>query len=155
MPTLPETVAIMWSMMSKITDLSGRPLSDHCLRVANAARGYGDEELVTVALLHDLIEDTPTTLADLIALGYSPRVVKALALLTHDTEAVTYREYVEGLIASGNADAIIVKYLDNKDNTLPWRMESLTPERRRNLSARYASVAKELREAVESVLAGV
>jgi len=70
--------------------LGGEPFIFHPLRVmlhveTPAAR--------IVAVLHDLIEDTPHTLADLRRRGYPPPIVAALDLLTH--RAVdTYDAYI-------------------------------------------------------------
>ena len=52
-----------------------------------------DEATTIVALLHDVIEDTDVTLADLQAEGFSREILDAVALLTHD-KSVNYTDYV-------------------------------------------------------------
>ena len=52
-----------------------------------------DEISCTVALLHDVVEDTEVTLEDL-GREFPPEVVEAVALLTHD-KTVDYSEYVK------------------------------------------------------------
>lgn len=55
-----------------------------------------EEEMMT-AVLHDVVEDTDYTLADLRDLGVPQSVVHAVGLLTHDKEATSYDEYVRRL----------------------------------------------------------
>lgn len=49
------------------------------------------------AVLHDVVEDSTTTLADLEAAGFPPEVVAAVGLLTHEKESVPYEAYVARL----------------------------------------------------------
>ncbi len=62
------------------TDLTGEPYILHLKRVA---RMTNSSDEATVAWLHDIIEDTPITSADLKAYGFKPRVVKAVEAITH------------------------------------------------------------------------
>ena len=48
------------------------------------AEQMSDEATTICALLHDVVEDTPYTLADLRQMGFPEAVLEALALLTHD-----------------------------------------------------------------------
>ncbi len=63
------------------TDKSGMPYVFHPFHLAEQ---MPDEETATVALLHDVIEDTHYTLDDLRAMGFDENVLTALALMTHD-----------------------------------------------------------------------
>ncbi len=54
-----------------------------------------EAEMIT-AVLHDVVEDTDITLADLTAAGFSEEVLAALQLLTHD-EAVPYEQYIAAI----------------------------------------------------------
>lgn len=48
---------------------SGDPYVTHTIRVANTVKTYGgDDAMIYAALLHDVLEDTPTTESDLISL---------------------------------------------------------------------------------------
>ncbi len=73
-----------------------------------------DEELECIAVGHDLLEDTNTTVDDLYILGMSDRVVKGILALTK-FEWETYEEYVDKVMA--NRDAMIVKQADLKHNS--------------------------------------
>jgi (p)ppGpp synthase/HD superfamily hydrolase len=66
-----------------------------------------------VAVLHDVVEDTPHTLEDLRRAGYPEEVVQAVDCLTRrDTE--TYDEFIERL--KPNPLAYKVKIADLEDN---------------------------------------
>jgi (p)ppGpp synthase/HD superfamily hydrolase len=67
----------------------------------------------TVAVLHDVVEDTIYTLADLRDLGYSAEVVSAVDSLTHRNDE-SYEEYI--LHARENPVAREVKLADLDDN---------------------------------------
>jgi len=68
-----------------------------------------------VAVLHDLIEDTPYTLADLRHRAYPPALVAALDLLTH-RDADPYDAYIARLAPDPLARH--VKLADLADNLL-------------------------------------
>ena len=74
-------------------DKSGIPYVTHPLHLAEQ---MPDETTTTVALLHDVVEDSDYTMEDLAAAGFPKAVTDALALLTHD-ESVPYMEYVAAL----------------------------------------------------------
>ena len=79
------------------------------------------DEITTVcALLHDVVEDTDYTLADLAEMGFPDEVIDALALLTHDP-AVPYMDYVAAVAVNPVARA--VKIADLKHNSDLTRME--------------------------------
>lgn len=67
-----------------------------------------------VALLHDVVEDTPTTFEELEAAGFSPEVLATLRLVTHAPD-VPYEDYIDSLMA--DRTAIEVKIADLEDNS--------------------------------------
>jgi len=69
-------------------DKSGLPYVFHPFHLAEQ---MADEETTVVALLHDVVEDTDQTIGDLRKMGFSERVLSAIALMTHDP-AVPYME---------------------------------------------------------------
>lgn len=91
-------------------DKAGFPYITHPIRVA---LNCDTEEQKIVALLHDVVEDTPMTLHDLKDLGYSQDVVDAVDALTQ-REGETYEDFV--LRARCNPIARVVKINDIKDN---------------------------------------
>ena len=74
-------------------DKSGLPYITHPLHVAESME---TEDECVVALLHDVLEDTDTTIEDLAQIGISDRQITALKLLCHD-DSVPYLEYVQAI----------------------------------------------------------
>lgn len=84
-----------------------------------------DHEVKLAALLHDVLEDTAHTRADLEALGYSRRTLDAVELLTLQPGDVRpFPEKIEALIASGNRDALMVKFADMARIAIPCASQS-------------------------------
>jgi GTP diphosphokinase / guanosine-3',5'-bis(diphosphate) 3'-diphosphatase len=118
---LAKAIAIASSAFEDKTDKAGEPYILHCLRVMNSV-SQDDHELMSIAALHDVVEDTDITLEDLRALGFSLRVLTAVDLLTH-RKADTYEEYIKKI--STNPDAVKVKLADLKDNSNITRLKGL------------------------------
>ena len=92
-------------------DKSGIPYVFHPFHVAES---MPDEITTTVALLHDVVEDTDYTLEDLAAMGFPQAVTDALALMTHD-DSVPYLDYVA--VLKSNPVARCVKLADLRHNS--------------------------------------
>lgn len=101
-------------------DKSGLPYVFHPFHLAEQMSG---ELTVTTALLHDVVEDTDLTLADLEKMGYPTPVLNALKLLTHK-KGVPYMEYVAAI--KENPIARAVKLADLKHNSDLSRLENVT-----------------------------
>ncbi len=94
------------------------PYVNHPLRVAEAlaARpGGATYGLYAAAVLHDVLEDTTVTAADLVAAGIPEDVVRVVVIVTR-IEGETYWDYIDRVLDSGNADAIALKVADTTDN---------------------------------------
>ena len=89
---------------------AGQPYILHPLRVMMAVEG---EEAQTVAVLHDVVEDTPVTLDDLRQAGFSEGVLAAVQCVTHRKDE-PYADYV--VRCKGNEVARRVKLADLGDN---------------------------------------
>ena len=92
------------------TDRSGVPYIFHPIHLAEQ---MDDELSCTVALLHDVVEDTGTTL-EMLQKEFPPEVVEAVRLLTHDP-SVDYFDYVRKL--KDNPIAKKVKLADLAHNS--------------------------------------
>ena len=90
-------------------DGSNTPYIFHPLHLAEQMK---DEITCTVALLHDVVEDTAVTLEELKA-EFPPEVTDAVALLTHDRVG-DYFEYVAKI--RNNPIAKAVKLADLRHN---------------------------------------
>ena len=98
------------------TDKSGVPYLYHPIHLAEQ---MNDEVTVTAALLHDVLEDSPMTAAELRAAGISPQAVDAVVLLTRQAE-MPYLDYVERI--RRNPIARAVKCADLRHNCDPSRI---------------------------------
>jgi (p)ppGpp synthase/HD superfamily hydrolase len=130
-----RAIAIATEAHSQQVDKLGAPYIGHPERVAANFDPVRESEEACAAWLHDVLEDTPLTAADLADAGFSPEVVEAIVLLTRRPEvpeALYYEKIRE------NAIARAVKLADIADNTAPWRTAQLEPETRDRLAAKYA-----------------
>ena len=91
---------------------TGAPYIFHPLRVAST---FSDEMLQVIAVLHDLVEDTDTTLSDLDA-RFPQAVVSAVEALTRRSEE-SYKEFIDRV--ARNPNARLVKIADIRDNLRP------------------------------------
>ena len=78
------------------------------------AEQMDDEVSCTVALLHDVVEDTEITIEDL-KKEFPTKVTDAVALLTHD-EAVDYFDYVNALKHNDVARKVKLADLDHNSD---------------------------------------
>jgi len=101
------------------TDKNGMPYIFH---PAHLAEQMTDENTTVCALLHDVVEDTPYTLADLQAMGFPSEVIDALTLLTHD-KSVPYMDYVRKIKTNRIASA--VKLADLRHNSDLSRLDTV------------------------------
>ena len=119
-------------------DYNGVPYIFHPYHLAEQ---MDDEISCTVALLHDVVEDTSITFADLEQM-FPKQVVEIVMLLTHD-ETVDYFEYIRKI--KTNAIATKVKLADIKHNSNEARSlgSNLTKEQLLYWKEKYAK-AKEI-----------
>lgn len=110
------------------TDKTGVPYIFHPMHLAEQMK---DEATTVAALLHDVVEDTTYTLDDLREAGFSPAVLDALALLTHNKD-VPYLEYVEAI--SHNPVAAAVKRADLRHNSDLTRLDCVDERAMERLS---------------------
>lgn len=139
MSTLEDAISLAVEAHRGQRDKAGRPYILHPLRVM--MRLETDEER-TVAILHDVVEDTPWTLERLRERGYPAEVLAALDALTK-REGETYEDFVERL--RPNALARRVKLADLEDNMDVRRLAAVTPKDAERL-ARYRAAWARLRE---------
>ncbi|MBL5841139.1 hypothetical protein I4U30_23020 [Enterobacter asburiae] len=102
-------------------DKGGNPYILHPLKVMHYLKS-DDFQLMAIAALHDVLEDTDVTAADLVLLGFSNRVKDAVVLLTK-RDGQTPDEYFQGI--ASNYDAIRVKLADLRHNSDVRRLKGL------------------------------
>lgn len=102
------------------TDKAGQPYINHPIAVADKVSS--DTEKV-VALMHDVIEDSATTLDDIRKAGFSEDIIEALDCITkRDNEA--YDDYL--LRVASNGIAKTVKMADIAHNMDTTRLINIT-----------------------------
>lgn len=115
------------------TDQQGMPYILHPLRVGGRLHEFGDTYVIA-GILHDVVEDTPHTLADLQALGAHPDVLHAVALLTRTDRHQPYADHIAQ--ATSQEIAGWVKASDVADNYT--RIDGIESEATRNrLTIKY------------------
>ena len=100
-------------------DKCGVPYVFHPIHLAEQ---MSDEATTCVALLHDVVEDTPITFAELEEYGFDSNVIEALKLLTHE-DGVPYMDYVAAL--KHNKVAKTVKLADLRHNSDMTRLDEI------------------------------
>jgi len=118
-PDTKKAMRICFRAHKDQVDKSGMPYVFHPFHLAEQMR---DEDTTVVALLHDVVEDTPYTLDDLADLGFNERVIDAIALMTHD-DAVPYMDYVAAI--RKNPIARAVKLADLAHNSDLSRLDEV------------------------------
>ena len=118
-PMTKKALCLCFEAHKEQKDKSGLPYVFHPLHLAEQME---TEETTVVALLHDVVEDTGYTLADLGAMGFPKAVLDALALLTHDP-SVDYMDYVRAIKA--NPIARTVKLADLRHNSDLTRLDTV------------------------------
>lgn len=119
---LATAIALAAEYFEDTTDKSGEPYILHCLHVMYAMP-EDDPELRSIAVLHDIVEDTEVTLEELREEGFSERVIEGVAAMTHDKD-VSYGDYIKRIALS--EDATKVKLADLRHNSDITRLKGLT-----------------------------
>ncbi len=79
-------------------------------------------------------------------------MIEIVDLLTHDKDGMSYDDYIQKIVDSGHASAIMIKIADNEDNSCPDRWDRVTDVRLRDLILpKYKKALPLLQEALEGV----
>lgn len=119
---LAKAIAIASAAHSKQLDRGGKAYILHPLRIMMRLRTE-DPELMQIAVMHDVLEDSDWTIEMLAAEGFSKRVISALVLLTHESED-SYDDYIRHV--SSTKDTILVKLEDLRDNSDITRLKGVS-----------------------------
>lgn len=126
-------------------DRAGEPYILHCLKVMHYIKNT-DEELLCIAVLHDVLEDTTVTVDILAAEGMSKRVIDGVVAMTKLPEHKNdYDAYIKQVM--NNPDAIKVKMADLRHNMDIRRLKGVT-DKDMNRIAKYARAYKQLETAL-------
>ena len=131
-------------------DKAGKPYIEHVLRVADRLKP--NLTLQVIALAHDLVEDTKTTLEGLEALGMTKAMLRAVDTLTKKSRRVqSHEQYRQGVFRDLLASVVKLADLDdNMDLTRLPEEERATP-RTKERWENYADFKDEIREHLPSL----
>jgi len=136
--TLDEAIQLARRAHEGQLDKSGRPYIAHPLRVMGKVSGEHER---MAAVLHDVVEDTSVTLADLTAAGCPEEVLAAVAAISKQPgeDQAAYLARV-----SANPIARVVKRADIADNLSPDRLSRLDQATQARLRTKYESALQQL-----------
>lgn len=117
--SLETALALVLQAHAGQKDKAGQPCVLHLLRISN---GCLSEHAKVAALLHDILEDTPITAAQLREAGIPEEAVTAVELLTKNN-STDYATYINRIQA--NAIAREVKVADLRDNLTLTRLQEV------------------------------
>lgn len=134
--TLDEAIQVARRAHEGQLDKSGRPYIAHPLRVMGSLRSEHER---MAAVLHDVVEDTTVTLADLKAAGCPEEVLAAIAAISKQPgeDQQTYLARV-----AANPIARAVKQADIADNMSPERLSRLDEATQQRLRTKYESALR-------------
>lgn len=111
-------------------DKAGVDYINHPMGVMELVEGH-DAKLL--AIIHDVVEDSPITFEELLDMGCPPHVIDALRLVTHDPDFdgthEAYFKKIHKIADSGNQLAIDMKFADLTHNTDRRRINGEPTER--------------------------
>lgn len=116
-------------------DKAGLPYIYHPFYLATQME---TEDSIIVALLHDVVEDSHYTFEEIESYGFSPSIITALRLLTHE-DSEDYIAYIHRV--KEDEPARIVKLADLKHNSDVSRLSHMDDKARERLN-RYAESIK-------------
>lgn len=134
-PATKKALKLCFKAHKNQLDKSGLPYVFHPFHLAEQME---DEDSTIVALLHDVVEDTPYTLGDLEKFGFSPQVIEAIRLMTHE-EWEPYMHYVARI--RENPIARRVKLADLRHNSELSRLD-VVDERALARAEKYRNAIK-------------
>jgi (p)ppGpp synthase/HD superfamily hydrolase len=118
---LSNAITIAAICHNKDVDKGGKPYILHPLRIMYRLR-TDDLELMAMAALHDVLEDSELTVEDFRAFGFSERIIEGCDRLTHK-EGMDYEQYID--VIGQSPDSTAVKIEDLRDNSDIMRMKGV------------------------------
>ena len=120
--SLADAILIAATFHSNQFDKGGNPYILHPMKVMHYTRSE-DTEVMIIAVLHDVVEDTDVTLEDLRMAGFSWRVIEGVDGVTK-RDGETKEESLQRVMR--NHDSVIVKMADLRHNSDIRRLKGIT-----------------------------
>lgn len=144
-PTVKSTIKLIQNAHAG-QKYGSSPYWTHPLAVAEKGKELFGSKFTTsayiTALLHDTLEDTDLTVAELQRLGYSAQVLDSVELVTKD-RSLNYEGNIRRIIQSGNRLAMMVKFADNFIN-YTGDMSGWDPKKAAKSQAKYLKSMQDL-----------
>jgi len=144
---LHEAISLARSAHAGQIDKLGVAYIYHPLAVMQRVTG-ADAKIV--AVLHDVVEDTPVTLDELRDRGFAEHLVQAVNAVTKVKGETLAKSMAR---VKANPLGLIVKQADISHNADPKRLALLSPDVRGKLLVKYTESAQELGTTLEAILA--
>ena len=141
MPSIEDAIILATGAHRGQKDMAGLPFILHPLRVMASFLQPNEDQERIVAVLHDVVEDTDITLAEL-KMDYPAVIIEAVDAITRRPEE-KYERYIERV--GGNPLAARVKLADLADNLNEKRAS--TGMLSLDIKARYVAARYVLRNA--------
>ena len=97
---------------------------DYREHLRHVSEDFTNKKVKSLALLHDILEDTEVTSSDLLNIGYSKSEVSVLEILTNTWDS--YEEYIDNILNSNNKIALNIKVKDLLHNMDLTRLKKIT-----------------------------
>ncbi len=123
--SLTETATLIKELHGDQVDKSGAPYWLHPVAVMGMLKDIDNDTIKYAALLHDVLEDTDTTLEDLFGYGFDSDtvyIVRMVSFLAEDKYEQTYLQWINWIATTGDINSMLVKYADLLHNSHPHRI---------------------------------
>jgi (p)ppGpp synthase/HD superfamily hydrolase len=136
MKAIEQAIKIATEAHAGQIDKCGEPYIFHPLRVMMTVQGTPIYRVV--AVLHDVLEDTSTTVKELEE-HFDVMTIEAVKAMTH-IWGEPYEDYLQRV--KENPIALVVKIVDIKDNASPSRLYKLDRDTIQRLTLKYSDALK-------------
>lgn len=133
--TIEDAIVLATNAHRYQTDKAGQPYIMHPLRVMFSFEEYERDERL-VAVLHDVIEDTPQTAETLFDAGVPAHIVEAVVAMSKTDKNMDYQAFIRNKVMN-NALARRVKIHDIRDNMSVLRLLRLPNDVQDRMRAKY------------------
>lgn len=141
-PLIAKSYAIAVRAHAGVKRKTGEVYINHPIRVAQKLQEAGfNDEVVSIALLHDAVEDSSLTLGDLRHYGYNERVVSGVDAVTK-RDGEPYSEAIER--ATSHPLGRLVKLSDNWDNSSDEQLAPFDQAKQDKQRAKYGPARKKI-----------
>lgn len=128
-PSTVGTIDMIRELYQGHEDQNGQPIAAHAIRVAKNVRlldPNASEDALKGALLHDVKEECGLTSDDLKHKRFSDETVSIVDIVSRENgDRRPYTEFIDGIVDSGNREAMLVKLADAIDNGNKHRLQTV------------------------------